>query len=727
MANIRKRIAILPFLLVFLFIQKGISQSGIKLKHAEIMVAEGKYESAIQKYLKLYKKDSTDFDTNLGLGILFEEYIYDEDAALPYLEAAYRLTKKDTQPELMFSLAKCRLHNGKYELAINLFKHSLNYVNDDADGKILRIQIEKYIENCKVGSDYNIKVKNKKFRIKHLGPEINTHYPDYAPVVDSAGNYMLFTTRRPDNVGRSKDVYDNKYFEDIYYSEKNQGKFLQAVDLDGPNPIMDVYANSADHDAVVSMTTDGKKLFFYKDNGLYVSEWSGVLWTKPERLPAMINVADSYEPHATMSPDGKMLVFSSNKTGGIGGLDLYMSKLQADGSWGEPENLSTNVNTPENEDGAYFSHDGKQLYFSSKGLSGYGGYDIYVSEFNGTEFSKPVNLEPPINSPNDDIYFSISRDQTTGYFASSRKGGYGDMDIYQFYEMDKPAWKSCMEKNNQKRPSNVFFKAPDTVYVNELALLDAGVSQFKNEYPYHFYWKINDSVMPTDSSRFFHYFRKNGTYDATLFVIVFSDSLVTRENYCYSRKIQVIERPRKDIVKIEPVFNKDESKISITGTVDTKKIDTTQLQYFKIALDTIYFDLNKSNLRKDAMTAMDVNIGRLKVNTKIVIKITAHTDSRASSDYNLKLSQKRAQAVITYLGKKGIGKKRILAVINMGKEGQLVNNCGDNKDCLERQYQLNRRVDFKVIGVEAVPVPKPKPEKKKPAAGKKTPAKKSGK
>jgi outer membrane protein OmpA-like peptidoglycan-associated protein/tetratricopeptide (TPR) repeat protein len=711
------------FSLSIIFLASCIfSQSGLKLKHAEILVAEGKYEKAIEKYLKLYKKDTADFEANLGLGILFEEYIFDEDAALPYLEAAWRLTKRDTQPELMFALGKCRLHNGKYERSVGLFESALKFVNEDADGKVLKHQIQKYIDNCRMGIDYNIKVQSKRFRIKNLGQEINSHYADYAPVSDSLGSYLLFTTRRPENIGHGKDVFDHKYFEDIYYAEKSGGKYLSAVDLDGPNQIIDGYTNSPDHDAVVSITTDGKKLFVYKENGLYLSKTDVNGWGKPERLPASINVEGSYEPHATLSPDGKILVFSSNKPGGMGDLDLYMSRLQADGNWSDPENLGSNINTDEAEDGAFFSHDGTELYFASRGWSGYGGFDIFVAKFNGTEFQKPSNLEPPINSPNDDIYISFDREKTTGYFSSSRKGGYGDMDIYQFYEMDRAAWSGCANKSEKKRASNVLFKGPDTVFVNELALFDAGVSTFRNEYPYHYYWKVNDSVMPLDSTKFYNYFRKNGAYDVTLYVIVFSDSSVARENYCYTRTIYVKERPKKAEVIIEPPIAKDETKMVITGTADVKNIDTTQLEIFKISLDNIYFDVNKSDLRKDAITTLDKNINKLKVNKKIIIKITAHTDSRATRDYNLKLSQKRAQAVITYLGKKGIGKTRILAVVNMGEDEQIYIDCKDDKDCLDKAYQMNRRAEFKVIGLQPAP-----PAKKKPVTGKKKPAAKKTK
>jgi peptidoglycan-associated lipoprotein len=127
---------------------------------------------------------------------------------------------------------------------------------------------------------------------------------------------------------------------------------------------------------------------------------------------------------------------------------------------------------------------------------------------------------------------------------------------------------------------------------------------------------------------------------------------------------------------------------------------------FKIELETIYFDVNKSALRSDAIATIDKNISKLKGNNKIMVKITAHTDSRAAKDFNLKLSQKRAQSVIAYLGKRGIGKNRILAVANMGEDDQIFANCSGDKDCLEKLYQLNRRVEFKVIGVLPAPAPK---------------------
>ena len=716
----RLNLSFLPFIffLAALFVQKCYSQSGIRLKHAEILVSEGKYEKAIQRYLKLYKKDSLDFDVNLGLGILFEEYVFDEDAALPYLESALRLAKTDTMPELTFALGKCRLHNADYEGALVLFNQCLKYVKTDEEGIALKKQILNYIDHCKTGTDYLNRIKTKKYRIQNMGPQINSQYPDYSPVCDSNNTFVIFTSRRPQNIGMQKDKYDDKFFEDVYYSVKDAGRFKNAVNMDTTNPLIEKFTNTADHDAIVSLTPDGKKLFFYKNNSLHVSEWNGKSWGKPVALPSVINVEGSYEPHATLSPDGKILVFTSNKIEGSGGLDLYMSKLSADGNWANPENLGPTINTIEDEDSPFFSPDGKQLYFASRGLHGYGGYDIFVSSFDGTTFGTPENLLPPINSPNEDIYFSISRDKTNGYFASSRKGGYGEMDIYRFFEMDLPSWNCC---NNNEKPSRISFKSPDTIFVNELSMFDASVNSFVNEYPYHYYWRVNDSMLPVDSTRFFNYFRRNGQYRVSLHCIVYSDSSGARENYCYSKTVTVIERPKKEEVKIEPPIAKDESKIVITGAADVNKIDTSHLEVFKITLDAIYFDVNKSTLRPDAIKTINENINKLKVNNKIMVKITAHTDSRASKEFNLKLSQKRAQSVITYLGKKGIGKNRILAVVNMGEDDQIIADCGDDKECLEKTLQLNRRVEFKVIGV--LPPP-PAKKKKTPAKGAKKTTKK---
>lgn len=710
-----------PVLFLLLFtvsFQHASAQSGIKLKHAEILVSEGKYEKAIQKYLKLYKKDSLDFEVNLGLGILFEEYVFDEDAALPYLERAFRMVKKDTLPELTFALAKCRLHNADYSGALSLFEQCVKYVKADEEGRVLKRQIENYIDHCRTGTDYLSKVKSRKYRIINMGPQINSQYADYSPVSDSTEKYLLFTSRRPENTGLHIDKFDNKYFEDVYLANKNEGKFAGAVHMDGSNTIIQGFSNSDDHDAIVSISSDNKKLFFFNNNSIHVCEWNGNAWSKPVALPSSINAEGSYEPHATISPDGKVLVFTSNKSEGTGGLDLYMSRLQADGTWGTPESLGSTINTVEDEDGPFFSADGSELYFSSRGLHGYGGYDIFVSSFNGTTFGEPRNLMPPVNSPNEDIYFSISRNKTTGYFASSRKGGYGDMDIYRFYEMDQPVW-DC---NANSISNRIAFKSADTIFVNELSLFDATVSQFRNEYPYHYYWRVNDSVMPVDSSRYLHYFRRNGQYKVTMHCITFSDSTLARENYCFTKTVTVIERPVE--VKIEPPIAKDETKLTVTGTADVKKIDTTLIEVFKISLETIYFDVNKSELRKDAIATINSNIDKLKVNGKIMIKLTAHTDSRASKDFNTKLSQKRAQSVINYLAKKGIGKNRILAVVNMGEDDQIIANCGDDKECLEKSYQLNRRVEFKVIGV--LPPAPVKPKKTGKAPAKKAVKKKAG-
>lgn len=703
-----KLTSIIVFAFIFLACANSSkAQTAKLLKHAEDYAEAGDFLKAKLTYLEILKTDSNSYKANEELGLLLVEFMNEKEVAIRYIQKALQLPNNgENKTELFLALAECQQYRGEFKEAIDTYQTCLKGVDKSEAGNLLRSQINQKIENCRYGLK-NPKTKNlARYKVKNLGENINSGSSEYAPVLVKNGNALLYTTRRKENFGGKTDSRDAKFFEDMYVSYKQKGKFTKAKQFAENDPYIGAIPNTSDHDAVVSLSNDEQQLFIYKLNGLYISDLVNDVWNEPKRLPESINEPSTVEAHAFLSNDGKTLYFSSNRPGGFGGMDIYKSVKGIDGTWQKPVNLGEKINTKEDEDSPFLSKDEKTFYFASKGLLGYGGYDIFKANIDKEQINDVENIGPPFNSGGDDIYFSINADETFGFLSSNRNGGYGEMDIYSIIYFDKATEGKCTPLVNQKENDKFYidFTSKDSILVNDSIKFDASISKIKDAAVVRSFWRINDTLVYTDTTSFVKKFTKEGKYTLRLSMAILADTAYERQDFCVTKTITVFS-PKAIDDFFEPLMKKDEEKIVITGTADvaTIKIDSTKKDILKIKLDPIFFDSDKSNIRKDAAKTMDANIAKMKVDKNIIIKITAHTDSKASREYNLKLSQKRADAAIAYLGKKGIKKDRILAVVAMG-ESQLVNDCGDDKKCAELLNQQNRRVEFKIIGSKPVPV-----------------------
>lgn len=264
-----------------------------------------------------------------------------------------------------------------------------------------------------------------KVKINNLGPNVNTPYDEYAPNISADGLALFFTSKRPFT---EKEKAKNKASkEKIYVSKRNS-----ASEEWGPAiPLSDSINIPTKNISNIAISNDGQRLLIYFDdrgNGeIYESVLKGTEWTAPKSLGAPINT-EYHESSASFSPDGKTIYFISNRKGGKGGRDIWISTRQENGQWSTPKNLSE-LNTSKDEEAVYIHPDGKTLYFSSKGYGGFGGYDIFMSKFENGKWQKPINVGPPLNTPGDDFFLVVNADGTVGYFASSL--GKKDRDIYE--------------------------------------------------------------------------------------------------------------------------------------------------------------------------------------------------------------------------------------------------------------------------------------------------------
>ncbi|PBQ33389.1 hypothetical protein CNR22_16915 [Sphingobacteriaceae bacterium] len=348
--------------------------------------------------------------------------------AYNYFKEVYNNNKK--VPDIQYDMALAALYNYKFDEATDYITQYDKSRFANPDGKKNAELLKRNIVNAKyyLANPTNAKVTN-------LGAGINSEYDEYVPAITADESALIFTYAGAKSLGGrqnenlSPDKYGN-FLEDIYISRKQNNVFQAAVPLDS--------LNTTSPDAAISMSEDGSILYIYQDIGdghgdIYQSFSNGDQFTKPQKLKGEVN-SYSWDGHCSISPDGRTLYFSSERAGGFGGRDIYKaSLLLPDSVWGNVVNLGDSVNTAYDDDAPFIHADGITLFYSSKGRSSMGGYDVFrtVMRLEDSTFKKTENLGYPINSSSDDIYFVMGASGKVGYYSSGKKEGRGMKDIYQ--------------------------------------------------------------------------------------------------------------------------------------------------------------------------------------------------------------------------------------------------------------------------------------------------------
>lgn len=382
-------------------------------------IYEEDYPTALSILKVLYPLDTNYAEVNYAMGVCLMNIRGSEDDAYPYLKKAVNGNVREAN----FWLGRSYHIRTNFNEAIKQYKLYNNILTKD----IPTSEVERYINmSYKAKEMMNNPVQ---VEIVNMGENINTQYSEYVPVVSSDQTELYFTSRRPESTGGKLDDY-GEYFEDIYYSKNKDGKWSRASNIGPP-------LNTATHDAVVSLTTDGNEMVIYRTNvnlyggDLYLTTHLAGSWTEAQILTQNIN-SPYQEASATISPDGQLMYISSNRPGGLGGKDIYRARRLPDGNWSLPQNLGPTINTPYDEDSPFIQADGRTLYFSSNGHATMGGYDIFKTKLDNDDiWSMPMNVGYPINTVKDDIYYVVSPDGKTAYYSSDMDGGYGGQDIYK--------------------------------------------------------------------------------------------------------------------------------------------------------------------------------------------------------------------------------------------------------------------------------------------------------
>ena len=635
-------ISLLTFLAINTFAQKAT------IKRADKKYEQYAYIDAIETYERIAAKGykSVDMFQKLGNSYYFNAKL--EKAAKWYGEL-FAMTK-EMDRAYYFRYAQCLKSIGDYPKAAEML--AIFHQKSTTD---LRSEIFDSNKNYLA----EIKANSGRYQIEDAG--INSEYSDYGS--SFLGNKLIFTSARDTgNFTKRKHKWSNQYFTNIYSSEvsidskpKTPKKFSKKL-------------NTHFHDATPVFTKDGKIMYFTKNNfnnekagqnsahimlfKIYKATLINKKWTNVIELPFN---SDQYSvAHPALSPDEKTLYFASDMPGTVGQSDLFKVKINEDGSYGNPENMGNKINTEGRETFPFVSAE-NELYFASDGHLGLGGLDIFVSKIKKDGNLKEVkNIGEPANSGNDDFGYLVDSKTNIGYLTSNRVGGKGSDDIYKFIELKK---LTCDQE---------IFGLVSDLDTDEI-IPDAKISLYDDQFNF-----IN--AIASDDK---------GNYS---FEIDCEKSYYVRgEKEAYETKEQKITISKESGRTELPIFLEKKIK-GVTNGDDLAKT---------FGIKNIYFDFDKSIIRKDAAFELEKILDVMKRNPTMKIDIRSHTDSRGTFLYNENLSDRRAKSTIAWLINNGIDKSRLTGR-GFG-EKKLVNKCGDNIYCDKVSHQENRRSEFIII------------------------------
>jgi tetratricopeptide (TPR) repeat protein len=421
---------------------KKTGKVGYKIKMADarhVYLSEGNVRVALNKYRELLTEFTNDGMVNFRIGECHYA-LKNYELAVEYYQNARKLNVKVVS-ELHYNLGLAYHKNGQLGEARNSFttfksnakKSTLKIY--DADRMLAQVEYASKMMTSPV-----------KVSITNMGKNINSRGGDYAPSISADGKTMIFTSRRSDTKGGGIDeAGDHKYFEDIYLTKWDsvENKWEKALPIEGK-------LNTEGHDASLSISPDGNKIYIYRNDGslfigdIFVSKKSKTSgrWGTPKPLEKPVN-SSYFESSACLSADGNKMYFVSEregkKNGAQGKGDIYVAEKISKTIWGEPKNLGSIINTPYDEISVFIHPDGKTLFFSSKGHLSIGGLDIFMSKMqdDGT-WGKPENLGYPINTILDDVHFTLSLDGKTAHYSAVKEDGLGERDIYKIDMSDYP-------------------------------------------------------------------------------------------------------------------------------------------------------------------------------------------------------------------------------------------------------------------------------------------------
>ncbi|MCX6291104.1 MAG: OmpA family protein [Bacteroidetes bacterium] len=594
------------------------------------------YTDAIVEYQKaLGKKDLPQAQIQLAESYrLTNNTVKAEDAYSKVVQL------KECEPVHKLRYAQLLMRNGKYDMAKTWYDNYLKDQPNDTNAKQLRASCD---------SIQTMKKDSAIYTVTSIG--VNTGQSNFSPQYYKDG--IVFASDRSSGKSGKVSTYPwtGQPYLDLFYSKgDSKGNFSAPEALRGD--VNGIYHDGPcvfSGDSVMYFTRDNyiKKKAKKGDAGvvnlkIYKATKKDSLWKNVEELP--FNSNNYSTGHPALTKDGNTMYFVSDMPGGLGGTDLYVSKKE-NGKWGAPKNMGPSINTSLNEMFPTVFHD-SILYFSSEGHTNMGGLDLFYSQNENGKWSDAVNMRYPINSSYDDFGVILNDSATEGYFSSNRNSNTTQDNIFGFTKLFFTLEGIAVEKISQQPLGGVLVELTNETTGKKLATITG------------------------DDGKFMFMLEQNSDFSV----------VGSKDNY-FTNTERVTT---KNKIRSENMYVK--LKLEMERIIVNKAI----------ALENIYYDLDKWDIRPDAAAGLDKLVSVLKENSDIKIELGSHTDSRADDAYNMRLSQKRAESAVSYLVSHGITKDRMTAK-GFG-ESMLVNRCKNGVECTEEEHQQNRRTEFKVVG-----------------------------
>ena len=632
-----------------------------KTERAYAAYEAGSYYDAIDHFKDVYSKTR---DRQLKAEMVFmvsECYRLINDPKNAELWYKRAVRSPFPKPEAQYWLADSYKKLGRYPEAIEEFRAYRQLVPGDP-------RTEQQIRACELAMEWQ--ASPEAYNVEEL-KDVNSRDSDFSPAYARDDHGLLwFTSSRDDARGNREHGATGQSFTDIFETRLDKkGKWSTPVPVD--------FLNTEFEDGTPSFSSDYTEVFFTRCEAgkreskgcvIMYSSREGVNWSDPEKIELLDDTLVA--AHPALSPDGQTLYFVSDMPGGRGGKDLYRTTRTSPGSpWSRPENLGTDVNTRGNELFPFVHEDGT-LYFASDGHIGMGGLDIFRAVPQGGDAWLVQNMMAPVNSPADDFGITFERGSEKGIFSSSRKGRTAD-DLYTF-EMPPLLFSITGLVRDEKTGQPV-----------EGATVQLIASDGAN--------------MQTETGA-------AGDFRFTLRPEVDYIFLASRKGYLNGKEK-------------ETTRGQDKSR-DFMATIQLTPIDRP------IELPNIFYDFGKWDLRPESMVSLDRLVETLNDNPNVTIELMSHTDSRDTEEFNLDLSQKRAQSVVDYLIAKGIAADRLTArgygetnpkVVDQEiiknapflRSGATLNEQYINSLASEEQkeiaHQINRRTEFRVLRTDYEP------------------------
>lgn len=531
--------------------------------------------------------------------------------------------------------------------------HLSEFIANSKNNAMLRAKAESMLESV---TAYLELVNNP----VHFNPKIlwglSTLDDEFLPYISPDGQYAFYTRRYKQ---KTRTTYASRYFEEFTFSKLlTHDDSLGDIYTEGQK--MPYPFNDGRNQGAVSLTIDNNQLFIticefnrvnnqpYKNCDIYVCNRINGNWSELINMGDSINGNNTWEGQPSISSDGKTLYFASAREDGFGGIDIYKSVKNEEGSWSKAENLGEIINTEKDDKSPFLHSDNHTLYFSSNGRLGMGGFDIYLSRLSDDgNWSKPLNIGYPINTMEDDLGFIVSTNGEMAYFSSNKLAGAGGWDIYSFHLYEAA------------RPKKVLFVKGHVVDERGELLVDADVELKSIQTS-----KITEGLVD----------KMTGKYAVAVSVLKNEDFIMTvkKKDYAFTSEY------------IDPF--EDEFEEPAIVDFEVKKIE----KGVSVELNNIYFSFNSDTINERSKIVL-YNFGEyLNDNPDLKIRIDGHTDDIDTQDFNMDLSIRRAKAVHDYLVDFGINEERI----SFKGFGETI-PVSDNET--EEGRALNRRTEFVII------------------------------